>query len=60
MDNYDISSPAVYEPSLGAEYQVAGYPTVYFIDANGEIVAANSGEAPKEAYEGWAEEALAS
>ena len=60
VDVYDISSPAIYEPDLGAEYQVAGYPTVYFIDGSGEIVAANSGEANKEAYEGWAEEALAS
>ncbi len=52
VDDYDISSPAIYEPSLGAEYQVAGYPTVYFIDGSGEVVAANSGEAPREAYEG--------
>ena len=58
VDNYDISSPAIYEPSLGAEYQVAGYPTVYFINDGGEIVAANSGEAPKEVYEDWAQEAL--
>lgn len=60
VDTYDISSPAIYEPSLGAEYQVSGYPTVYFIDGNGEIVAANSGEAPREVYEDWAEEALSS
>ena len=60
MDEYDISSPAVYEPSLGVEYQVSGYPTVYFIDGNGEIVAANSGEAPRGVYEDWAEGALSS
>lgn len=58
VDEYDISSPAIYEPSLGAEYQITGYPTVYFIDGSGEIVAANSGEAPREVYEDWAEEAL--
>lgn len=58
VDDYDISSPAIYEPSLGAEYQVAGYPTVYFIDDSGVIVAANSGEAPKEAYEDWIGETL--
>ena len=60
VDEYGISSPAVYEPSLGVEYQVSGYPTVYFIDGGGEIVAANSGEAPREVYEDWAEEALSS
>ena len=60
MDEYDISSPAVYEPSLGVEYQVSGYPTVYFINGSGEIVAANSGEAPRAVYEDWAEEALSS
>ncbi|HZY66085.1 MAG TPA: TlpA disulfide reductase family protein [Rubrobacteraceae bacterium] len=58
VDEYDISSPAIYEPSLGVEYQVSGYPTVYFIDSSGEIVAANSGEAPRGVYEDWAEEAL--
>lgn len=60
VDEYDITSPAIYEPSLGEEYQVAGYPTVYFIDGSGEIVAANAGEAPREVYEDWAEEALSS
>ncbi|MGB3635750.1 MAG: TlpA disulfide reductase family protein [Rubrobacteraceae bacterium] len=60
VNEYDISSPAVYEPPLGAEYQVSGFPTVYFVDGNGEIVAANSGEAPREVYEDWAEEALSS
>lgn len=51
MEQYNIQSPAVYEPSLGAEYQVSGYPTVYVPAGNAEIVAANSGEAPKEVYE---------
>lgn len=57
---YGIQSPAVYEPSLGAEYQVSGYPTVYVLDGNGEIVAANSGEAPREVYEDWIQEAAGS
>ncbi|MGF1472541.1 MAG: TlpA family protein disulfide reductase [Rubrobacteraceae bacterium] len=58
VDQYDISSPAIYDPPLGLEYEVSAYPTVYFIDSSGEIVAANSGEAPREVYEDWAEEAL--
>lgn len=60
MEQYNIQSPAVYEPSLGAEYQVSGYPTVYVLDGNAEIVAANSGEAPKEVYEEWIQKALGS
>ena len=60
MKEYDIQSPAVYEPSLGPEYQVSAYPTVYVLDGNAEIVAANSGEAPKEAYEEWIQKALGS
>ncbi|CAN5776759.1 TlpA disulfide reductase family protein [soil metagenome] len=60
VDEYDISSPAIYEPSLDSKYQVSGYPTVYFIDGKGEVVAANSGEAPRKVYEDWAEEALSS
>lgn len=60
MEEYDIQSPAVYEPSLGPEYQVSGYPTVYVLDGNGEVVAANSGEAPREVYEEWIQEALGS
>jgi thiol-disulfide isomerase/thioredoxin len=60
MERYDIQSPAVYEPSRGPEYQVPGYPTVYVLDGNGETVAANSGEAPKEVYEEWIQEALGS
>ena len=58
VDRYDISSPAIYDPSLGPRYNIAGYPTVYFIDGSEQIVAANSGEAPREVYEDWAEEAL--
>ena len=58
VDRYDISSHTIYDPSLGPRYNVVGYPTVYFIDGSEEIVAANSGEAPREVYEDWAEEAL--
>lgn len=57
-DEYDIQSPAVYEPSLGTEYGVSGYPTVYVLDGNDEVVGAHAGEAPREVYEGWIEEAL--
>ncbi len=60
MEEYDIQSLAVYEPSLGAEYQVSGYPTVYVLDGNGKIVAANSGEAPRGVYKDWIQEALGS
>lgn len=60
VQQYDIQSPAVYQPSLAAEYQVTGYPAVYVLDGNGEIVGANTGEAPKEAYEDWIREALGS
>jgi thiol-disulfide isomerase/thioredoxin len=60
VDRYDIQSPAVYDPDLGQRYQITGYPTVYVLDGNGEIVAANSGEAPREVYEEWIQEALGS
>jgi thiol-disulfide isomerase/thioredoxin len=60
MEEYDIQSPAVYEPSLGGEYQVSSYPTAYVLDDNAEVVVANSGEAPREAYEEWIQEALGS
>lgn len=59
-DEYDIESPAVYEPSLGPRYGVSGYPTVYVLDGNDEVVGAHAGEAPREVYEGWIEEALGS
>ncbi len=60
VERYDIQSPAAYNPDLGQRYQLTGYPTVYVIDGNGEIVAANSGEAPREVYEEWIQEALGS
>lgn len=58
VENYDIESPALYKPELGEEYNVRGYPTVYVLNENDEVVAAHSGEAPREVYEGWIEEAL--
>lgn len=60
VQRYDIQSPAVYDTSLGARYQVSGYPTVYVLDGSGKIVGANTGEAPKEAYEEWIQKALGS
>jgi len=58
VERYDIESPTVYDPSLGPEYRVPGYPTVYVLDKNNEVVGATSGEAPREAYEDWIEKAL--
>ncbi len=58
VEEYDIESPAVYEPELGAEYGVSGYPTTYVLDGENRVVGAHSGEAPREVYEGWIEEAL--
>jgi thiol-disulfide isomerase/thioredoxin len=58
VEEYDIESPAVYEPELGAEYGVSGYPTTYVLDRENRVVGAHSGEAPREVYEGWIEEAL--
>ena len=58
VEEYDIESPAVYQPSLGETYRASGYPTTYVLNENNEIVAAHSGEAPKSVYEGWIEDAL--
>ena len=58
VERYDIESPAVYEPSLGTEYRVSGYPTVYVLNEDNEVIGAHSGEAPREVYEGWIQEAL--
>jgi thiol-disulfide isomerase/thioredoxin len=60
VERYDIESPAVYEPSLGPEYGVSSYPTTYVLDEDSEVIGAHSGEAPREVYEGWIEEALGS
>jgi thiol-disulfide isomerase/thioredoxin len=58
VEEYDIESPAVYQPSLGKTYHASGYPTTYVLNESDEIVAAHSGEAPKSVYEGWIEDAL--
>ncbi len=58
VDRYGIEGPAIYDPSLGSTYQVSGFPTTYVLDESNEIVAAHSGEAPREVYEGWISEAL--
>jgi thiol-disulfide isomerase/thioredoxin len=60
VNRYSIEGPATYDPSLGPTYQVSGYPTIYVLDSNNDIVAAHSGEAPKDVLEGWIEEALGS
>ena len=60
VNRYVIKGPAAYDPSLGSTYQASGYPTIYVIDSNREITAANSGEIPKDVLEGWLEEAMGS
>ncbi len=58
VEEYDIESPAIYQPELGAEYNVSGYPTIYVLNGEDEVVGAHSGEAPRAVFEGWIEEAL--
>jgi len=58
VDRYGIEGPAAYEPSLGSTYQATGYPTIYVIDGNRDIVAAHSGEVPRGVLEGWIQDAL--
>jgi thiol-disulfide isomerase/thioredoxin len=60
VDRYDIAGPAIYQPTLGSTYRVSGYPTTYVLDGEEGVVVGYSGEAPKEAYESWIEEALGS
>ncbi len=60
VTRYGIKGPVAYDPSLGSTYQASGYPTIYVIDKNKKITAANSGEVPKYILEGWIEEALGS
>jgi thiol-disulfide isomerase/thioredoxin len=60
VERYDIESPAVFEPSLGEKYGVSGYPTTFVLDRSSEVVGAHSGEALREVYEGWIEDALSS
>lgn len=57
-DEYEIESPAVYEPELGASYGVSGYPTVYVLDEEDRVVGATAWEAPRAVFEGWIEDAL--
>lgn len=47
VETYDIESPAIYQPELGGEYNVPGYPTVYVLNGEDEVVGAHSGEAPR-------------
>lgn len=58
VSQYGIKSPALYNPSLGSTYNVSGYPTVYILDGNNEVVFANAGEAPKSVFESNIEKAL--
>ena len=39
---------------------VGGYPTTYVLNDEGGVVAAHSGEAPRDVYEGWVQEAIGS
>ena len=57
-DEYEIESPAVYEPQLGASYGVSGYPTVYVLDGEDRVVGATAGEAPRAVFESWIQSAL--
>lgn len=60
VERYGIEGPAIYRPSLGNAYRVSGYPTTYVLNGGGEVVAAHAGEAPRDVYEGWAQEATGS
>lgn len=57
VNRFRIESPTFYQPSLGSTYRVSGYPTIYVLDGSGEIVAAHSGEVPRDVLEGWIEQA---
>ena len=60
VNKYGIEGPAAYDPSVGTTYHASSYPTIYLIDGNDKITAANSGEIPKDVLEGWIEKALGS
>ncbi|MDX6382153.1 MAG: hypothetical protein QOI57_3177 [Rubrobacteraceae bacterium] len=60
VNKYNIDGPAAYDPSVGSTYQASGYPTIYLIDGNDQIMAAHSGEVPKDVLEGWIEKSLGS
>jgi peroxiredoxin len=57
VEKYGIEGPAVYDPSLDSPYKVSGYPTVYVLDKDQKIVAANAGETSPDVLEGWVEDA---
>ena len=57
VEKYGVDGPAVYDQSLSSPYKVSGYPTVYVLDKDQKIVAANSGETPQDVLEGWVEDA---
>lgn len=58
VNEYGIEGPAIYDPELAREYNVSGTPTNYVLDGDGEVVGAHAGQAPREVFEGWIEEAL--
>lgn len=58
VERFGIQGPAVYEPALGEEYQVAGYPTLYVLDGEGKVVDGYSGEVHRETLEASIQEAL--
>jgi thiol-disulfide isomerase/thioredoxin len=60
VERYGIEGPATYQPSLGDTYEVSGYPTTYVLNDEGGVVAAHSGGAPRDVYEGWVQEAIGS
>jgi cytochrome c biogenesis protein CcmG, thiol:disulfide interchange protein DsbE len=60
VERYGIEGPATYQPSLGDTHEVSGYPTTYVLNDEGGVVAAHSGEAPRDVYEGWVQEAIGS
>jgi len=47
VEEYDIESPAVYQPSLGETYRASGYPTTYVLNENDEIVSTNQARLQK-------------
>lgn len=58
VNHYDIKGPAAYNPALGERYKVTGTPTIYILNKNDKIVAANTGEVPEDVLKGWIQKAL--
>lgn len=58
VDRYGIEGPAAYDPSLAPIYQVSGYPAIYVVDEDQNIVAAHTGEVPRDVLENWIGDAL--